>query len=97
MNFRIEQQATESSIEYKVVIDGIPKPKIVDVSQWPKFVVEWMGRRIDVEWLGPGLYLIGGKTYDYGQYIHSTPGDQMVVVRLQEGDQAESSPDERTR
>lgn len=60
MNLRVEHLVTDDATEYKFILEGIPKPQIVDTSEWPKFTVEWVGRRFKGVYLGPGSYIING-------------------------------------
>lgn len=63
MRMTVEQTNTPDAVEYKVILEGFPKPLIVDASEWPKFVVEWMGKRMEGVYLGPGSYIINGVPY----------------------------------
>lgn len=57
----------------------IPSPRIVETSNWPKFMVEWLGNRILCEWLGDNVYRIGNKIW-----IRGRDSEDYIEIRLED-------------
>lgn len=74
MNMKVEQGTSADGFEYKVTLQ-VEKPKVVDVSLWPTFMVEWMGRRLQGVYIAPGIYAVNGICY-----LRDGPDDYPVIL-----------------
>lgn len=79
MNFTYEYGTTADGVKIKVTT-YVPKPKLADTSQWPKFTVEWMGKRFDGVWLAPGCYILNGIKFTPEVIDGRTIGDIAQII-----------------
>lgn len=74
MNMHFEYGTTADSVEIEVTT-CVEKPKI-EIANWPKFTVIWMGTKIEGRFISPGVYQIGNAVVfrnAEGEYVELAP------------------------